>query len=58
MVEEEKACKPYYHMNQQIVQIISNLLAKHFIDQKIKVDMYGSQSSGLCLQTSDLDLVI
>lgn len=45
-------------MNEEIVKLISELLSKKFKDKKIKVDMYGSQSSGLCLQTSDLDLVI
>lgn len=34
------------------------LFSKKLKDTKVKLDMYGSQSSGLSLSTSDLDLVL
>ena len=58
VLRESVKCEGHARMNEDILAMIERLICKRLKDTKVKVDIYGSQSSGLCLATSDLDVVI
>jgi DNA polymerase sigma len=56
--EQDEKCSKNQSINSAIMKLIEGLFLERLPDLKAQLYLYGSQSSGLCLEFSDVDLVV